>query len=357
MSRGGDVNRPEAVSDGRYLIGGGHGSPYTRKLRAVLRHRRIPYELITAPGPGIAGRSDLPPSPLPLLPVLYVPQPDGGYEALSDTSPIIRRLEHLWPDRSVFPADPVLALLVSLIEDYADEWLTKVMFHYRWGTEDGVAYANQALPLWRIGTPDAVVAKFAGTFGQRQIDRLSGVVAGSVEVTGPIIEASYRRLLVGLRDHLTAHPFLLGDRPSAADFALVGQLSQLVQVELPSMLIARELAPRVAAWVDVAEDLSGWEWDGDGWLTRDEVPATFDWLLREIGRTYAPFMVANAEAITNGDEQMRCQIDGQTYWQRPFPYQRKCLGWLREEYGALTPTDQAVVDERLAGTGCQVLFA
>ena len=80
-------------------------------------------------------------------------------------------------------------------------------------------------------------------------------------------------------------------------------------------------------------------------------------MLGEIGRTYAPFMVANAEAYDNDAEQVRCTIDGQDYWQKPFAYQRKCLRWIREEHDALDPDDQAFVDDQLAGTGCEALFA
>jgi glutathione S-transferase len=345
------------MPDQPFLISGGIGSPYTRKLRALLIYRRIPYQFLNAPMPGQRGRPDLPKPPLPLLPCLYFPENDGTYRAGSDTSPLIRELEGLHDGRSVIPPDPAVAFLSSLVEDYADEWVTKPMFHYRWGTPDGLSHANNTLPLWMFGTSDEAAESFAGTFGQRQVDRLSGVVAGSIEKTGPIIEASYVRLVEILRDHFAANYFLFGSRPSNGDFGLHGQLTQLVQVEPTSMAIARETAPRVMAWVDLMDDLSGLEVADDGWTARDELGSTFDALLGEIGRTYAPFMVANAEAYDNGDEQVRCIIDGQDYWQKPFPYQRKCLGWMREERDALGESDRDFVDTLLDGTGCEALFA
>ena len=52
-------------------------------------------------------------------------------------------------------------------------------------------------------------------------------------------------------------------------------------------------------------------------------------------------------------------LDGQgrEFRQSPFPYQGKCLRWLREEYEALGDGSRATVDQLLAGTGCEVLFA
>lgn len=341
-----------------FLISGAVGSPYTRKLKSVLAFRRIPYQFLHAGMPGETGREDLPKPPLPLFPGLYFPNEDGSYRAGSDSTWLIRELEELRGDRSVRPRDPALALLGSLVEDYADEWVTKQMFHYRWGIEEGIDHACNVLPMWRLGTPDAAVAQFRPTFGQRQIDRLSGVVAGSVEVTGPIIEASYERLIAILRDHLAEQWFVLGSRPSAADFALFGQFTQLMGVEPTSMATARRIAPRVMAWVDVVEDLSGLAVDGDrGWSNRERLGDGFRALLGEIGRTYAPFMMANAAALAAGDEKVSCTIDGQPYWQKPFGYQAKCLRWLGEEYRALDAADRGFVDKLLVGSGCEALFS
>lgn len=117
------------------------------------------------------------------------------------------------------------------------------------------------------------------------------------------------------------------------------------------------------AWVDLMDDLSGLDLpegaadDGDGWADRRDLGSTFVALLAEVGRTYAPFMVANAQAYDAGDEQVRCTIDGREYWQKPFAYQRKCLRWIRKEYEALGEDDRRFVDSTLAGTGCEVLFA
>jgi hypothetical protein len=192
-------------------------------------------------------------------------------------------------------------------------------------------------------------------FAQRQIERLW--VVGSNATTGPVIEASYRRLLHLLDAHLTTSRFVLGARPGTADFGLYGQLTQLVAFDPTPAAIALEETPRVAAWVDLVEELSGVEPADDGWISRDAVPATFRALLEEIGRVHVPFLLANAEALRQSVERVECEIDGRLWVQRPFPYQAKCLAWLREGHAALVTGDRQAVDAILAGTGCERLFA
>jgi hypothetical protein len=79
-------------------------------------------------------------------------------------------------------------------------------------------------------------------------------------------------------------------------------------------------------------------------------------VLEEIGRGYAPFLLANAAAIEQGLKRVECEIDGQPWVQHPFSYQAKCLGWLRDAHGALDAGDRGWVDRRLEGTGCESLF-
>ena len=173
-------------------IVGAPGSPYSRKLRAVLRYRRIPHRWVIA---GSHADRATPKTPVALMPVLVFPGEDGAAdEAAIDSTPLIRRLEGLQTGRSVIPSDPVLAFVDALLEDYADEWLTKAMFHYRWAYDADIEKAAAILPLWRgTNQPDAVIEKFSSMIRERQIERLW--VVGSNETTGPVIEASYERLL------------------------------------------------------------------------------------------------------------------------------------------------------------------
>ncbi len=334
-------------------IVGAPGSPYSRKLRAVLRYRRIPHRWVIR---GSHADMDTPPTPVALMPVLVFPGEGGAPdEAAIDTTPLIRRLEGVQTGRSVIPADPVMAFLDELIEDYADEWVTKAMFHYRWSYQPDIEKAAAILPLWRgTNVRDEDIAPISKMIAKRQIERLW--VVGSNETTAPVIEASYERLLQLLDAHLTAHRFVMGGRPGSSDFGLFGQLTQLVAFDPTCAAVALETSPRVVTWVEVVEDLSGLEYDDDAWIARDAIPETLVALLAEVGRVYAPFLVANAIALESGAERVECTIDDRKWIQKPFPYQGKCLGWLRESHAKLDPANRAALDEILAGTGYEHLF-
>ena len=334
-------------------LSGSPGSPYTRKMLSVLRYRRIAYRFLPSGGPALAG---LPAAKVRLLPTFYLPGSSGELEAVVDSSPIIRRLEAEIAGRSVIPTDPGLAFLDNLIEDYADEWLTKAMFHYRWVYQADIRQAARILPLWmELCTDDTTLAERGKMFSERQISRL--YVVGSNSVTGPVIEASYRRFLQAFENHLTRLPYLLGARPGAGDFGVYGQLTQLAHFDPTPAALTLEIAPRVHAWVSLMEDRSGVEPTDSDWISLADPPDSLLAILAEIGRVYPPVMLANARALANGETEVRTEVDGQTWIQPPFPYQSKCLNWLREARAALAAADRARVDALLDASALMPMFA
>ncbi|HQN49509.1 MAG TPA: glutathione S-transferase family protein [Phenylobacterium sp.] len=332
---------------------GAPGSPYTRKMLAVLRYRRLAYRFLPRTREALAG---LPQPKVSLLPTFFLPDERGELQAVTDSTPLIRRFETEHQGREVLPRDPALAFLDELIEDYADEWLTKAMFHYRWAYQDDIDKAAAILPCWQgFSVPDEELAARGKMFSERQIGRL--YVVGSNAVTGPVIEASYRRFLEAFEEHLRHHPFLMGGRPGASDFGVYGQLTQLAAFDPTPMALTLKIAPRVHAWTSVIEDLSGLEPADSDWIAADALPPTLKTLLAEIGRTYVPVMLANAQALMAGAQTVETTVEGLPWSQSPFPYQAKCLQWLRASHGALPADSRARVDGWLAGTGCDRLFA
>lgn len=334
------------------LLKGAPGSPYTRKMIALLRYRHIPYRMVVS---GSAAAAHLPRPKVELLPTFYFAGAGGALEPVTDSSPLLRRFEQSFNGRAVRPADPALAFMDSLLEDYADEWLTKPMFHYRWHYAADIAKAGNILPRWRhLTAPEADIAELDRAFSKRQIDRL--YVVGSNEKTWETIESSYRRFLAAFDAHLQRHPFLMGARPGASDFATYGQLTQLAHFDPTPAALTLGTAPRVYAWVDLIDDLTGLEPQDAGWLSRDEAATSLAPLLRELARTYVPVMLANARALAAGLGQVETELDGVRWVQQAFPYQGKCVRWLREEYAALPPADRAWVDGCLSSAGCADLL-
>lgn len=323
---------------------------------ALLRFRRIPYRYIQG---GHDDQDELPEPKVKLIPIFYFEDENGELVAEVDSTPIIRRLEDEYRGRSVIPNNRVMSFINYLLEDYGDEWLTKAMFHYRWYYNDDIEMAGSVLPHYGgVDRPDQELLAMKQMFSKRQIDRL--YVVGSNDTTAPVIEGSYRRFLSLLNEHLKTHPHLLGSRPGSGDFGCFGQMTQLVQFDPTPAKIAANEFPRIHAWVSKMEDLSGLsvsEDADDGFFDPSEVPETLTAILEEIGRTYVPVMMANAKALDQGADEVRCEVEGATWVQEPFPYQGKCLQWLRIEYARLSEEERAQVNAIIHGTGCEALIA
>lgn len=330
---------------------GAPGSPYTRKMMAIMRYRRIPYQFLIGDQ---ASREGYPEPKVSLLPTFYLKGDSGELEAVVDSTPLIRRFESAFDERRVLPGDPVLGFINYLLEDFGDEWLTKAMFHYRWHFDADVEQGGKILPLWRNLSMDPARHEAAAKqIAERQVSRL--YVVGSNDVTAPVIEDSYRRFLDIMDRLLQRRQFLMGDRPGSSDFALYAQLTQLAGFDPTPRSICLERAPRVFAWTDVVDDLSGLEASNDAWLPAETIDEHLGELLVEAGRVYAPALIANARAIAAGGNTFETTIDGRPWQQPAFPYQAKCLGWIRDEFTALDETSRSTVRELLAGTGCEAL--
>ena len=333
---------------------GATGSPYTRKMVALLRYRRIPYSIIWGDPAKVLDEMGIEKPTPSLLPTFLIPNKNNELEATTDSTPIIRRLEKEFSDRSVIPSDPALSYINYLLEDFGDEWCTKYMFHYRWHRKLDADNAKGLLPFgMMLNLPSEQWKQMKEFIGKRQIDRLW--VVGSNETTAPTIEASYERFLEILEKHFEIMPFLLGHRPSSADFAIYGQLSQLIGFDPTPRSISHRISPRTVAWIDLMEDQCGLEPSKDDWKNIADLPETIIELLTELGRVYVPTLLANEKAVLNGDKMWESKIDGCTWKQQSFPYQAKCLKWIKEEFKNISETDQARVSKLIVDTGCELL--
>lgn len=328
------------------LIGMG-SSPYSLKVRAVLRYRRIPHLWLYRTPEVQAEIAHLRPRVIPALQT-----PEG--EWLVDSTPMIETLEARHAGRAVRPADAGMAFLCRLLEDMADEWLTKAMFHLRWWAEPDRSFAagwivDDAMPGAAAADRQAALEAIR----DRQVSRMP--LVGCTPANDPVIRDSLARWLAAMEGEVTRGRWLFGSRPSVADFAIFGQLGPLTADPSPQALI-RRLAPRLDSWVRHMDDLSGMpegEWDSAETSLR---PALRD-LLALAGDTYLPFLAANAAALAAGRPELALTIRGRPYAQVPFGYQAKCLSRLREAWAALPVAAQSRLTPVLAESGGLAVLA
>jgi len=277
-------------------------------------------------------------------------------KATTDTTPIIRRFENEYADRKLLPEDPALSFINYLLEDFGDEWVTKYMMHYRWYFDKDADNASTILPLsdLAVNMPNEILKDAKKYVHDRQTGRLW--VVGSNDTTADLIDASYKRFLKLMDDHLSISKFLFGEKPSSADFAIYGQLTQLIGFDPTSRKIAYENSLRLVSWLDVMADLSGHDVDNSQWTSLEDSPDSLKAIMKEFGRVYVPALLENAKAIMEGQDTWETEIDGSIWKQKAFPYQAKCLKWIKEEFNSLSEDDQSRVREFLDGTGCEVIL-
>ena len=335
-------------------IVGNPASPYTRKMLALMRYRRIPYAVEWGDPRALIKKMGLEePKPI-LLPVLVF-NIDGKDRAITDSTPIIRHLENEFSVRRVTPSDPKLNFLNYVLEDFGDEWVTKYMFHYRWHFEDDIEKAGTVLPLMHdVSLENKSHLEFKKYFSELQTSRLW--VVGSNNKTAPIIEESYKRFLNQLETCLSINPFLFGKRPSSSDYAIYGQLTQLIGFDPTSSAIAHNISPRAISWIDQMEDLSGLNVHEEDWITFEQAERNLSNIFEEIGKVYVPALLANSNAINQNEKTWTANIDGAEWNQKSFPYQAKCLQWINNEFEVLGNDDQKDILNFLRNTGCSDLI-
>jgi glutathione S-transferase len=324
-----------------FRLYGAELSPYALKVRSYLRFKGVEFEWLER---SVARQEEFARyAKQPLSPVLV----DADESVLQDSTPMIEALERDYAEPSITPAEPALAFAAVLLEDYADEWLSKAMFHYRWSyPEDQESAAKRTVEaLFESAEAPEGIADSVRT---RMIGRLHHV--GSSPETAPVIEGSFSRLLGLLEQLLGDRDYLLGGRPSLADFALYGQLKQLLSDPTPGALL-RAQAPGLVRWI---ERMDAPKARGE-FASLETVRVELSALLREeLAGAYLLWGAANADAVANDAPGVSVEIAGANFTQKPQRYAAKAFAELKHKRAGLEDADLAALLEE---TGCAPFLA
>ncbi|MAF08021.1 MAG: glutathione S-transferase family protein [Rhodospirillales bacterium] len=320
-----------------YRIFGAEMSPYSVKIRSYFRYKKIPHQWLQR----FQNEEEFKKlARLPLMPLVITP--DG--KSIQDTTPVIEKMEQIFPEPSVHPEDPTLAFLSALIEEYGDEWGMKLMFHHRWVSEaDKLAtshiLAREILPYADRATVDDLAKKVLA----RMDERLA--LVGSSAETAPLISGYLDRLLEILEPHLENRLYLFGDRPAFADFGLGLQVYEMALDPTVGAII-RARMPNILEWV---YRMTAPRNDGpfEDWQS---LRPTLEPLLSNAGTYFLPWSTANARALSAKEETFSVELNGETYVQSAQRYHAKSLNVLRERYTAVA--DKPALDLILEETGC-----
>ena len=324
-----------------HIIIGSEESPYSVKVRAYYHYKGIAHAWR---GRGEAQELFAKHARLPLVPLVVMAED----RAMQDSTPIIEAMEEAHPEPSIHPPGTALRFLSALLEEFADEWGNKWMFHMRWAREVDQIEVSERFARGNLrggGQADeGRVQELARNIRERMVPRVWFV--GANDVTAPQIEQSLADTLAMLETHLAARPYVFGARPALADFGLWGQIYECSRDPTAGALVAK--APNVVAWIERMENAEALG-DFEDWPAL--APTLLPLLRDQVAGMFLPWSVANAAAIAAGEDEFDVTLKGKRWTQKPQKYHARSLAALKAKYAACA--GDAALDAVLADSGCK----
>ncbi|MEH6345597.1 MAG: glutathione S-transferase family protein [Bermanella sp.] len=338
----------------RYRLWCDPNSPYSCKLRTYLNYKGIPYQRmrvnLEAYNSTIVEKVGMSIMPVIITPLDHVMQ---------DTTPIMTEFEQVYKDHSCTPADARLAFIMTLLEDFGDEYLTRFSMHYRWGNEiNRTTLSHRLARSMSYGNVNLHAQKVAPMILGRQ-SAFDGPLGLKDKAARDSLDTQLIDLLNILDKHFEQHQFLLGDRPSLADFAIYGHVYAHLYQDPYSAAIMEQYGSRTCNWMDTITEfgdnrgLAAQTEFGD-WLNLDEGNhTTLEQLLNFVGKTYIPFAAGTALAASLGNKVFRANIYDLDVEFSTFQYRAWSFENVQKAYDALSTDHQQWLQPKL--TAAQVL--
>lgn len=335
-----------------YVLHGYEVSFFTAKVRVAMRYKQLFMEEKRANIRMIMEKTGL-----GFIPI--VTTPEG--EVWQDSSDIIDRLEARYPSPPLYPETPVHRMVCALIELYSDEFAITPAMHTRWGTPESEAMTRARFGAM-MGSAEA---------GNRAADAMlkARFAVGATPEAGPAIEQHLHASLAALSAHFSFNDFLLGDRMSLADCALMGPVYAHYWTDLVSRRLLLETALPVIRWIEYCSS-PGPDDQGE-WNRADGISDSLVEVLSVMGKDAVPVLLATIRALEAwADENAKpgfvapraigvaeSTLRGSRLTRGAQCYSLWMLQRVLDPYLALPDAERVRVDDALAGTGWEPLLA
>ncbi len=344
--------------DTTYTLVGSPCSLYTGKLRSYLHFKKIPFEE-TLSTQSCFRELIIPRTGVQYIPVLVTPDNN----VWQDTTVIIDKLESRFTENPIITPDPVANFLAELLHFYADEWLVIPAMHYRWSYEEnrrfaygefGYTAAPEASPAEQLKTGQQLATRFAGALP----------VLGVSEDTIGAIEQSYSGLLSDLNTLFSDVDFLLGNRPTIADFGFYGPLYAHLGRDPYSKRLMDEQAPNVSAWLQRMAFESDTNTDFIAVKKSDEIDAMIARMAVEMESVIIQTLQQVAHFAKSHDKRPVPRAIGDVSFtigeaqgkRKTFPFMQWKWQRVQQCFNELDGENRTVVENRLLPTGLMPLL-
>ena len=284
---------PSGLNDLFSILYGAPLSLYTGRARSYLIKAGIPYRetmpitehYIKNIAPAAGGRQS--------MPTLELPNGD----VIRDGVAIIDHFEN--QNRHEFsPATPKQRIVSRLFDVIGAEGLLRPAMHYRWN------FPKQNLGFLRYHF-QAAMPRGPGRVerADKAMDRMRGAgqAFGAVPETFETIETHYLEFLKVLDTHFSDQPYLLGGKPSIADFGLLAPLYAHLGRDPRPLSLMQEHAIRVFRWVERMNrselDVGEFKIQDGQYLASDEIPDSLVEVLKHAAIDFVPETQAAASCI------------------------------------------------------------
>jgi len=343
-----DSRELKAGQENFYRIWQSYASPYSHKVMTYMNYKGIPYKRMEADMTSMAG--DI--TKLvgqSIIPVILTPDE----QVMQDSTPILQYFEKTYPQKPTVPDDNRLEFIMWLLEEFSDEYMPRIHMHTRWGNDQNNRTMGQRIARGlTYGNPSVTPQNLGPMISKRQEGFKKHLGLGD-DAIKPNMDQQILDLLAILEEHFKHHQFLLGFKPSMADFALYGPLKIHLFNDPQSNEIMELNAPRTCRWMDTIMEFGdtrgcAGQTEFGEWINLDDgVPESLSKLLGFVAKTYMPFAKACAIAGKDRNKSFTATVYGAQATFSVHQYRVWSFEQLQLKYLSLEGQGKHFIDELL----------